>query len=34
MGPHVNGRVETVVVWTTTAVIAVCVGALGVFSVV
>ncbi len=34
MGPHVNGRVETAVVWTTTAVIAVCVGALGVFSVV
>ena len=34
MGRHANGRVETVVVWTTTAVIAVCVGALGVFSVV
>ena len=34
MGPHVNGRVGTVAVWTTTAVIAVCVGALGVFSVV
>lgn len=34
MGPHVNGRVETWAVWTTTAVIAVCVGALGVFSVV
>jgi Mn2+/Fe2+ NRAMP family transporter len=34
MGVHANGRTETVVVWSTTAVIAVCVGALGVFSVV
>jgi Mn2+/Fe2+ NRAMP family transporter len=34
MGVHANGRTETVAVWSTTAVIAVCVGALGVFSVV
>jgi NRAMP (natural resistance-associated macrophage protein)-like metal ion transporter len=34
MGAHVNGRTETVVVWTTTAAIAVCVTALGVLSVV
>ena len=34
MGVHVNGRVETAVVWTTTAAIALCVGALGVLTVV
>jgi Mn2+/Fe2+ NRAMP family transporter len=33
MGAHVNGRVETVVVWTTMAAIALCVAALGVLSV-
>jgi Mn2+/Fe2+ NRAMP family transporter len=34
MGAHVNGRIETVVVWATTAVIALCVGALAVLSVI
>jgi len=33
MGAHVNGRVETAVVWTTMAAIALCVAALGVLSV-